>query len=131
MDINKEEWVVVVTAGGKFIGKVDESGTDDFDEKFMVLKPAFDLITPMQQVPGPDGTMGITKAAIVTPIDITNQPVRFAVVPIGVIRFKDMEESDVERYKKLVKHALETAQAARLSELGLTSVRSPLVVPPH
>jgi hypothetical protein len=117
-------WGVFYTAMGKFIGKVvswDEEGNEDGDARKVILCPAFDHATPMQPVPDPNtGRMGMTKAAIVTPLDVTSDETTITLWICGFMLFSNMKKEDVNKYKSLVKSALDIAQGSRLEELGIT-----------
>ena len=72
---------------------------------------AYELITPVSQVPGSDATqVGIAKDAVATPIDVNASatPVFFSLVGARVSFFDHMVSSDRDVYERLKRmaHAL-------------------------
>lgn len=129
-------WVVVATFGARYVGRVvDVDGepvdlTDHSDHvtaRRLTLCPAYELFTPMQPVRGPDGSMGVTRSALLLPLDLTTQPARLHVQHIAsLLFFTDLDPNDRRQYEHLVQQADQSALQQRAGRAGLTMPSGPL-----
>lgn len=115
-------WLVVSLPSGQLIGKLVGGSTGNI----ISLNPAFDFHSTFQQVIDPEtrrpGMVRLSfcslPGALTTPI-----PVTVNTTGGSYYQFSDMEESDREEYKKLVRQALEQAKQVRASRSNLVLSR--------
>lgn len=138
-NVNINEYVIVNTAGGRFIGKphFGDSYLSDLikaensmkenvlagmeNGKALELVDALDFMTPMRPVPSPDGRgMALTRDLIVTSPDFTCVSPSIHVMPQAVYFCADLYEGDKDIIKQHVVQAMDAAQQQRAGRSGLT-----------
>jgi len=131
IDINK--WVVVTTAGGRFLGRIFEKAFvgHPFDttvdrvrtyvdlslaSSYLALDLAFDFAVLTSQ----SGAGEIGRRPFVAPLDFTAEPVPLYVRPIAVYLCGELSEADQRTYTKLITAAIDALAKSRAARSGLT-----------
>lgn len=133
-DVNLDEWVVVKTIGGGFLGRVKNvtlsklalTPSDDrlssfkekvikksFDE-YLELSPAFDFMAPLRPTPN-----GLSREPIVTPLDFTSGAMPVCVRPSAVYFLGEMSDDDKKTYKSFIAQTLTVLQHLRAKNSDL------------
>lgn len=122
-EVKIEDWVVVNSPGGRYIGQV--AGTKDEivqkvnDGDALLLMNALDFIAPMRPVQTPQGVAMQRDPIIVQP-DFVVHPLPVYVKVAAVYFCADMHDDDKKTYKELVTYALRSGLEARASKSGIT-----------
>lgn len=126
-EVKIEEWVVVSSPGGRYIGRptynkaivLDAVNNGDCVE----LQDALDFIAPMRPVQLPGGGIGMQRDPILVQPDFVAHALPVYVKASAIYFCEDMQEDDKKTYKKLVESALESALESRARSAGLHLAR--------
>ncbi len=139
--LDLRQWAVVKSFGSGYIGRffdpaeVAEHDRDKpIEEQLLAarssvllslrdgipikLHHAFDYFTPVRQIPRGDA-MAIARDPIVLPIDFCLEPTPFYAVATSVYFLGDLSEGDAKDYRTFLMAAINNAQMARASRVGL------------
>lgn len=130
-DININEWVIVNSPGGRYLGKVAGLKKDILEQvsngDCLEISPALDFLAPLRPVQTQQG-VAMTRDPIIVPPDFTMHALPIYVKAAAIYFCCDMEEADKKTYKELVRGGLHQALQARAQASGLTLAGGP--VPP-
>jgi len=119
-------WFILNTAHGKYICCAEVTASKvlqgQSDEATIECKEAYELFTPLQQVPSQEeGKIGIAKEAIATPLDTNASPTStfFCLSNSRITLFSNMSEGDQDTYKRLVEMARGMGEAWRVQRSGI------------
>lgn len=142
IDIN--EWVVVKTMGGGYLGKprigvtlskvASPNGGDNeslkkfkarvFDivssgDSMLELCPCFDFMAPLRPVQNKNGQVAFARDPVIVPFDFTTYATSVYVKATGIMFCADTQGKDRELYKSFVQQTLDMAIKARFAASGL------------
>lgn len=131
-DIRIEEWIVVQTAAGQYLGRLAREGWEGADDPLLEavkgapikLDIAFEFATPTTQ--RPDGAMN--RGAFVMPIGLTGHSVPFYVTPVSAYACAELHEDDRAVYAEIVKKGLQMQGEFRTGRTRAPAQRSGLIV---
>jgi hypothetical protein len=142
-EIDLENWLVVKTAGGGYIGclsgavisRLAGMGKDErvaaFKEKvFNILKdndgwlelsPAFDFVCPVRPMNHPQqpGRVVYSKDPVLTPLDLTSNETAVSMKPSSIVFLAELQGKDKELYKSFVQQTLDMMTRMRVEASGL------------
>lgn len=147
-EVRIEQWVVVITAAGQYLGRVIDDGMPiEFDlsdpamsrndqlaelleedalKEGIELNPAFELSTPV--VKGADGRN--QRGALTLPLGVTKKPVSLFVRPVAAYACGLMEAEDQEVYRSVIERSLAMLEKMQAGETGAPApARGNLIVP--
>lgn len=117
--LNDEEgWAIVVTAGGKYVGKLDE--TDVVSRGLPLLRYPQEFHASLIPRQGPQGVVFermIQAYSVSRCLDVENTVMH--VTPIDILYFKDMSPHDRAWHKELVRSGITASTEARAHAIGL------------
>lgn len=155
-DIDINDWVIINSPGGRYLGRVAGSlnpsnlgGAADLKvEKFtpegikalkekvleavsngdcVELCPALDFLAPLRPVPGPQpGMMAMNRDPIIVPLDFTVLEVPVYVKGSSIYFLADLKGADRNMYKDFVRGGLQIALQARAAASGISLAGGPL-----
>ena len=114
-------WIVVGLPSGHLIGKMINRVGDIF-----TLNPAYDFHSSYQQIVDPETRKtGMARMSFCSlPGALTKAvPVSLCLDGGYYYQFSEMDDSDREEYKKLVRQAAEQARQVRINRSGLSLAR--------
>lgn len=132
--INLNEWVVVKTIGGGYLGKVKGfDGLECTPEEFrknvyscissngwLELFPCFDFMSPLRPVQDRNsGAVSLVRDPIVTAVDFCTEFVPVSVYPSAIVFLADMSNEDKKTYEAFIVQTSKRMTQARLGAAGL------------
>jgi hypothetical protein len=106
MSLKKDDWVIVLDTGMRFLGKVVLFEDEMSDGAEFILNPAFEYVTQMQMSQG--GSIQRNEAVI--PLDLIGD-VPLVVRPRFYFRVRDLPDWRRAEIERLVADALKSAEA--------------------
>lgn len=135
--VNIEQWIVVNTAGGRYLGRPvyepdDELSTDMKEAVIQIisngdvleLHDALDFMSPLRPVQVPGGGMAFTRDPIVVSPDFTTSPIPVYVKPASVYFCEDLSAADQKLYLEFIQRAQQQALQERAGRSGLSLASS-------
>jgi hypothetical protein len=120
-------WLILNTAHGKYICGTKHTVSHllqlQIDGAAMECEMAYELITPVNQVPSADQTkFGIAKEAVATPLDVNSEACNtfFSLVGTRMTFFEHMSKSDRTVYEQLINMANSLGTGWRAHRAGIT-----------
>ena len=113
-------WVVVMAAGGTFIGKPPNISKNELmDGRSFELNPAYQLQVHAMPIPAGPGQIQMRRELTCLPFFSTIRDAPLRVRP-GVAQFmRDLHPGDVFRYKTLVNQATKLQKELQAQEAGI------------
>ena len=126
-DINIDEWVIVNSPGGRYLGRIEGFDYEDTIEAVsngdaLKLFPCLDFLAPLRPIPQPGGGLAMQRDPIIVPVDFTLHETPVYVKVSSLYFCCDMKEADKKTYKDLARSGLGAAMHARAQQAGLTLV---------
>ena len=137
--IDLNEWVVVKTSGGGYLGKVKNidpkiNGTAPKSERqfrndtyyqiatngWLELFPCFDFMSPMRPVQDRNtGAVSLVRDPIVTAVDFCTDFVTVSVYPSSIVFLSELSSEDRKTYEGFIRQTTDRMQQARAAASGL------------
>jgi hypothetical protein len=142
IDIN--QWVVVNSPGGRYLGRIvtDRGSLSDTSVRESILdqvsqgdvlelNPAFDFMSPLRPIQHPDGRVGMQRDAIVVPVDFTTNDTSVFVKVSSIYFCALMTATDKDTYLNYVRDTLTMQLGQRAQRSGLVMPGAPVAEPSH
>lgn len=139
MDVKEKDeigndWAIIISAGGKYIGKVGSKKDvlkNWMQDGFITIGEPYEFLVMNLMQPGPSGQPAIGREVRVLPLGLNSEALEVTTQPCDIWFLKDMKDRDQKKYKSLVVGARTMQNQQRFGEAGLTHATGiPKDIPP-
>lgn len=124
-NIDPNAWLVVVTAGGKYIVRPSKPPREAINHlntgTALECLEVLEYISHLREVPQPGGTVGLMKVQMASMLDGTTEATTMRISLAGALVYalEDMSPGDQVTYTELIQRARDMALQARAHKLGI------------